>query len=150
KIAETASFADLLDQTKRCLLDGYDHQSYTYGTLVRKLGIRRDPARLPLMEVQFNLERLGAGARLSGLTSQVEPNPKAAVILDLFFNIIESDQGLVVDCDYNSDLFDQQTIALWLQYFETLLLDAVVDPDKHVNDLSLMAPEKLAAFTPQG
>ena len=149
-IAETASFADLLDQTKRCLLDGYDHQSYTYGTLVRKLGIRRDPARLPLMEVQFNLERLGAGAKFSGLTSEVEPNPKAAVILDLFFNIIESDRGLVVDCDYNADLFDEQTIALWLQYFETLLLDAVLDPNKNVNDLSLMAPEKLAAFTGRG
>jgi amino acid adenylation domain-containing protein len=149
KIAETASFADLLGQTKRCLLDGYEHQSYTYGTLVRKLGIRRDPARLPLMEVQFNLERLGAGAKFSGLTSEVEPNPKAAVILDLFFNIIESDRGLVIDCDYNSDLFDEQTIALWLQYFETLLLDAVLDPDKEINDLSLMGPEKLAAFTPQ-
>jgi amino acid adenylation domain-containing protein len=150
KIAETSSFAELLNQTKLCLLDGYDHQNYTYGTLVRKLGVRRDPARLPLMEVQFNLERLGAGAKFSGLSSDVEPNPKAAVILDLFFNIIESDKGLVVDCDYNSDLFDEQTIALWLQYFETLLLDAVSDPDKKVNDLSLMAPGELAAFTSEG
>lgn len=150
KIQDNASFADLLDQTKRCLLDGYDHQTYTYGTLVRKLGIRRDPARLPLMEVQFNLERLGAGARFGDLTAEVEPNPKAAVILDLFFNIVESDRGLAIDCDYNSDLFDEATIALWLQYFESLLLDAVLDPDKKVNDLLLLAPEKLAAFTSRG
>ena len=93
RIGEDVSFAALLTQVKSSLLDAYDHQSYTYGTLVRKLGVPRDPVRMPLLEVQFNLERLGANVDFAGLKAEVDANPKAAVILDIFFNVIESDQG---------------------------------------------------------
>src|SRR6202034_3887083 len=116
------TFAGLLGSVKKNLLDAYDHQSYTYGTLVRKLGIPRDPSRLPLMEVQFNLERIGTGANFKNLTVEVDPNPKSAVNFDLFFNIVESDAGLAIDCDYNTVLFDESTIARWLKHYETLLL----------------------------
>jgi amino acid adenylation domain-containing protein len=146
KMTQNKSFAALLNQIKRGLLDAYDHQTYTYGTLLRKLGVPRDPARMPLMEAQFNLERLGSSAGFIGLKAEVEPNPKAAVILDIFFNVAESDQGLMIDCDYNSDLFDEQTISLWLGYYKTLLLDGVSDADKAVDDLALMTPEQSSSL----
>ena len=57
----------LLTQVRGALLDAYDHQNYTYGSLVQKLGLRRDPSRLPLVEVQFNLERVGTGLDISGI-----------------------------------------------------------------------------------
>jgi len=142
QIGENTSFAALLNQTKGLLLDAYDHQTYTYGTLLRKLGVPRDPARMPLMEVQFNVERLGTDAKFIGLQAEVEPNPKAAVILDIFFNVIETDQGLVIDCDYNTDLFDEGTISRWVGFYETLLLDAVADVETPVDDLALMTAEQ--------
>ena len=80
------------------------------GTLVRKLAIQRNPSRLPLMEVQFNFERIGSGAVFHGLQMEVDPNPKAAVNFDIFFNVVEGDEGLTIDCDYNTDLFDEATI----------------------------------------
>ncbi len=139
-------FAELLNGVKQTLLDAYDHQSYTYGTLVRKLNIPRDPARLPLMEVQFNLERIGAGTVFRDLQTRVDPNPKAAVNFDMFFNIVESDQGLTIDCDYNTDLFDGETISRWCKHYETLLLDAAADADKSVEDLALMMPAEVTAL----
>ena len=124
------SFSSLLGQVKKTVLDAYEHQSYTYGTLVRKLAIPRDPSRLPLMEVQFNLERLDAGTTFAGLEAEVDPNPKGAVNFDIFLNVVESDRGLKLDCDYNTDLFDEATIAGWLGSLENLLLAA--QPDSHV------------------
>ncbi|TYL92032.1 amino acid adenylation domain-containing protein [Bradyrhizobium rifense] len=146
QIDPSASFAQALNSTKRALLDAYDHQAYTYGTLVRELGITRDPARTPLMDAQFNLERLGAGARFVGLEAEVEPNPKASVILDIFFNVIESDRGLMIDCDYNSDLFDEGTISQWMKYYETLLVDAVVNSEQSVDDLALMTEKQMSSI----
>lgn len=136
-------FESLLGTVKRTLLDAYDHQSYTYGTLVRKLAIQRDPARLPLMEVQFNLERIGAGTVFRDLQTRVEPNPKAAVNFDMFFNIVESNDGLTIDCDYNTDLFDGETIARWFKHYETLLLDAAADAARDVDDLALMTADEI-------
>jgi len=146
KFREGVSFAALLGEVKQTLLDAYDHQSYTYGTLVRKLAIRRDLSRLPLMEVQFNLERIGVGENFHGLKASVDPNPKANVNFDVFFNVVESDQGLMIDCDYNTGLFDQSTIARWLTHFQNLLLAAVANSDQAVDNLSLMTPTEVEAL----
>ena len=102
-------------------LDAYEHQNYTFGTLVRKLAMPREMNRLPLAEVQFNLERLSDRMEMPGLAVSVRPNPKAFVNFDLFLNVIESKHGLRLDCDYNTDLWDAATIDRWLDYYETVL-----------------------------
>jgi amino acid adenylation domain-containing protein len=139
RLLERQRAAELLQEVKRTLLDAYDHQSYTYGTLVRKLKLRRDPSRLPLVEAQFNLEKVGAGAEFTGLETEVDPNPKASVNFDLFLNVVESSNGLLIDCDYNTDLFDSQTITRWLAHFETLLKSIASDVDRPVDDLPILS-----------
>jgi amino acid adenylation domain-containing protein len=140
------TFASLLREVKKTLLDAYDHQSYTYGTLARKLAIPRDPSRLPLMEVQFNLERIGSNAAFAALKAVVDPNPKSAVNFDVFFNIVESDQGLMIDCDYNTGLFDHETIARWLNHYKTLLAAATREPEAIVDELPLMTAAETASL----
>ena len=137
-ISENQTAGDLLKQTKRTVLDAYEHQTYTYGTLIRKLKVRRDPSRLPLIEVQFNLEKVGAGLAFSGLDVEVDPNPKTAVNFDLFLNIGESDQGLQLDCDYNTELFERETLGRWLRHYETLLRSIAADAAQTVDRLPLL------------
>jgi amino acid adenylation domain-containing protein len=121
RIGESEPLGAILGATKRNLLHAYEHQNYTYGTLIRNLQIRKDPSRLPLMEVQFNLERVGSALQFPGMEISVLPNPKAAVNFDLFLNAVEGPDGLTLDCDYNTDLFDRNTIERWLRHYEYLL-----------------------------
>ena len=118
---DTTTVAEHLAATRRVVLDAYDHQDTTLGRIVRRLALPRDPNRLPLAEVQFNLERLADGLEFLGLDVAVEANAKQFVNFDLFCNIVESPAGLALECDYNSDLFDGRTVARWLGLFETLL-----------------------------
>ncbi|MCU1242055.1 MAG: amino acid adenylation protein [Candidatus Acidoferrum typicum] len=143
QLIDGLSAAELFQQVKRTVLDAYDHQSYTYGTLVRNLKLRRDPSRLPLIEVQFNLEKVGTNLNFPGLQVEVDPNPKSAVNFDLFVNIVESDQGLLIDCDYNSDLFDRDTIARWLTHFETLLKGLAADGSQEIDRLPILSEAEL-------
>src|SRR6185312_6780762 len=76
RIPEAGTFSELLSQSKRTLLDAYEHQTVTYGTLVRKLGIVRDPSRLPLVEVQFNLEQVGKRIHFHQLAAEIDSCPK--------------------------------------------------------------------------
>ncbi len=115
------TIGDHLAATAKNVLDAYEHQNYTLGTLVRKLELPRQANRLPLTEIQFNLERLANRMQASGLEIEVSPNAKAFVNFDLFLNIIESEAGLRLDCDYNTDLFDRATIDLWLDCYQALL-----------------------------
>jgi amino acid adenylation domain-containing protein len=134
-----SSLSDLLSAVKRSVLDAYEHQSYTLGTLVAKLDVARDTNRLPLTEIQFNLERLADGLEFPGLQLTIEPNPKAFVNFDLFLNVIESDTGLRIDCDYNTDLFDASTIDRWLTYYGLVLDAIVVDLATPVARISLLS-----------
>ena len=136
-------FAQFLSRGKRTLLDAYEHQTYTYGTLVRKLGIPRDPSRLPLIEVQFNLERVGAILDFAGLKAEMDSCAKRYVNFDLFLNIVESEDGLVMDCDYNTDLFDQATVSRWLGHYETLLAGIAQDMNRPLRRLPLLQPREI-------
>lgn len=130
-----ASFRALLATTKTTVLDGYDHQSFTYATLVSRLGILRDAARLPLTEVHFNLEQVGEGARFAGVETRVELNGKAAVNPDLFVNLVEGKDGLTAYCDYNTDLLRESTIRAWMERFEQILSAAIARPEAGVGEL---------------
>ena len=60
--------------------------------------------------------------------STVTPNAKAAVTFDLFVNVIESAAGLRIDCDYSTALFDEATIARWMEHYRLALESIVAAP----------------------
>ncbi len=134
--------SDYLSAMSKRVLDAYEHQNYTFGTLVRKLALPREPGRLPLTEVQFNLERLADRIHLPSLTIDVSPNPKARVNFDLFLNVIESPDGLRLDCDYNTDLFDSTTVQHWLDCYQTLLEGFVADASRLLTQTSCIPPNE--------
>jgi amino acid adenylation domain-containing protein len=139
-LSNDPAMSEFLQQMRQTLLDAYDHQNYTYGRLVRKLAIARDPSRLPLMEVQFNLEKVGAGVQFSGLRAEVDSNPKRFVNFDLFLNVVESKDGLTLDLDYNTALLDESTVARWLDCYESLLMSFAANESEKVSRLSILSP----------
>lgn len=127
-----------LAATRTKLLDAYDHQEFTYGTLLRKMRIPRDPSRMPLIEVQFNLERLGAAIEFDGLRTELQSNGKQFVNTDLFLNIIETGSDLLIDCDYNTGLIDESTLDRWLQSYTEILNGIIADSSRPVDRLSIL------------
>ncbi len=128
-----------LATTRGRLLDAYDHQEFTYGTLLRKLPIQRDASRMPLIEVQFNLEKLGANLHFAGLLPEMRSNPKAFVNTDLFLNVIEGVDGLSLHCDYNTDLIDESTLRRWMESYATILHGISQDASQTVAEVNILS-----------
>jgi len=140
---DATTFKEHLTAVKRTVLDVYDHQYYTLGTLVRGLALPRDLNRLPLTDVQFNLERLADRAKFGEVDVTFEPNPKHFVNFDLFVNVIECrDTGLRIDCDYNTDLFHEGTVLRWLGHYRTLLEAFTTDADVPVVRMPILSESK--------
>ncbi len=139
ELADGMTAREHLRATKTALLDAYDHQEFTYGSLLRKLRLDREPGRLPLIEVQFNLERVGANVVFDGLKTTMRANPKQFVNTDLFLNVIETTNDLEFMCDFNSDLFDEKTVSRWLQSWAELLKSEAASADLRVDELALLA-----------
>jgi amino acid adenylation domain-containing protein len=128
--------------TRTALLDAQEHQEFTYGSLLRHLKLEREPGRLPLIEVQFNLERVGDTARFEGLTAEISSQPKQFVNSDLFLNVIERSDGLHFACDYNTTLFLESTIARWMSHWEQLLDSLMQQPEAPATALELLTQQE--------
>jgi amino acid adenylation domain-containing protein len=116
------SFLDFAARVKKDVLDAYDHQNYTYGTLIQKLKLPRDASRLPLLSVMFNIDKRGFDKLgFTGLKASVATNPKEYVNFDLFLNLVQGDNELDFECEFNTDLFDRETVMRWLGHFETVM-----------------------------
>ncbi len=138
----TEPFAAHLKATQQLVFQAFEHQDYTYGTLVHKLDAKRDPRRLPLTEIQFNLERMAGGSSFGDLKPTMEPNAKAFSNFDLFFNMIEAADHIRIDVDYNADVFDRATVERWIGHFSTLAATLAKDMDRKIGELSLLSSEE--------
>ncbi|MBS1821267.1 MAG: amino acid adenylation domain-containing protein [Acidobacteria bacterium] len=146
--AEGISTAQFFDQVRQTVFDAYDHQNYTFGRLVRKLAIPRDASRLPLLEVQFNLEKIGGDLKFANLETKIEPNPKSFVNFDLFVNAVEGSDGLTLHVDYNTNLIDKETVTRWMECYEALLNGLTGDASQPLARLPLLTGKEhdLALF----
>jgi amino acid adenylation domain-containing protein len=138
QIAESETAKSHIASTRSMLFDAFDHQEFTYGSLLHKLPIPRNASRLPLIEVQFNLEKIGTRIEFDGLSAKIKANPKQFVNTDMFLNMIETENDLEFDCDFNTDLFDEATIRRWMHLYANLLTDVVRDATVRVDELELL------------
>lgn len=137
-------FRTYLKQRQSKVLDAYDHQQLTFGKLVQKLPIPRDPSRIPLVSVVFNIDQGLQGSKLPfhGLEGSFFANPRAFENFELFINAVDNPDGLVMECQYNTHLFDRETIRTRLAEFEILLTGIANNPDRTIASLPLLTPEE--------
>ena len=133
-------FSEFLRTVKKAMLDAYDHQEFTYGTLLEKLKPERDPSRSTLIPILFNLEQKLKGNQLGFAPLQVEfsSNPRLFENFELFMNAVEDSGQVTLEVQYNTDLFDESTIDRWMASYQTLLQSIVVNPKERVSSLQLL------------
>lgn len=149
-VLRTEPFSELLGRVRAGLLDAQEHQSFTFGKLLTKLPLPRDPSRLPLVSVIFNVDRASNdSARFPEVSLHVASNPRAFENFDLFVNAVEADGRVELECQYNTDLFDASTITRWLATYETLLRSITQEPTAlvgHLNAVSEADRAQIAAW----
>lgn len=126
QFSDDTPFAQFAKSIKQSVLDAYDQQNVTYGTLVQKLKLPRDTSRLPLVSVMFNIDKAGLDLlSFQDLKFELITNPKQFVNFELFFNLVQTETTLEVECEFNTDLFDRATIARWLEAYE-MIIEAII------------------------
>lgn len=143
-VSSDSRFDEHLKVTQQLVLGAFEHQDYTYGTLVRKLGVKRDTHRLPLTEIQFNLERVPDNLEFGGLQTRIASNAKAFSNFDMFFNLTESPKGVRIDVDYNAEVFERSTIERWIGHFATLVTALAADITRPIHELPLLSAAEQA------
>ncbi|MCC5666134.1 amino acid adenylation domain-containing protein [Nostoc sp. CHAB 5784] len=133
------SFRELLHRVREVTLNAYAHQDLPFEMLVEELQPERDLSRNPLYEVMFVLQNTPTSVEeVSGLTLRTLDFDSGTAQLDIFLSMSESEEGLTGCLEYNTDIFDSTTITQFINNFETLLENIVVNPEQHLRELSLL------------
>ena len=132
-------FAAHLARTGTALAETAAHADCTLGRLLRHLDRPHDPARPPLAQVQFNLQRLPDAIDFGGgLRGTLAPAPKRFSTFELTVSLTETADGLTLDATYNRALFEPATIERWIGHYLTLLGHLARDPAQPVGRVPLL------------
>jgi amino acid adenylation domain-containing protein len=146
RLTGNPSFKTYVASVKKTVFDAYEHQIYPFGKLIRELKLQRDPSRPPLVSVIFNMDtKLDETAAIPDLDVTVTSNLPPVAKFDLTLNVSQVPGELLLDLEYNTDLFDAQTIERWQQHFRTLLESIVADGDKSVLTLPLLTAGEVSS-----
>jgi amino acid adenylation domain-containing protein len=137
-------FKDYLKQRKSQVLDAYDHQLYTFGSLLKKLNIARDPSRIPLVPVMFNIDMgLDNDVEFHGLTHTLTSNPREYENFELFLNIAGHEEAPTLEWSYNTQLFRAESIKRMMDGFVFLLGELVKQPEILIKNIPNVNAEEL-------
>jgi amino acid adenylation domain-containing protein len=140
QINSQESFSDYLQKRKTTVLDAYDRQQFTVGSLLQKLALPRDSSRIPLVPIIFNIDQ-GLDSNtldFDGLEVEFFSNPRTYENFEIFINATELRGQVTLECQYNTNLFDRETICRRLAEFETLLTNIVKNSNETIATIDLL------------
>jgi amino acid adenylation domain-containing protein len=138
------TFRELVDRVRETALDGYDHQEMPFEKLVMELRPERDLSYTPVIQSLFSVGHIKGGhvqdlvPELPGLTLTRLWVDRGSAKFDFTIGLTEGPDWLIMGCEYNTDLFDPETIDRMLEHFEILLRGIVADPDQCISRLSIV------------
>lgn len=133
------AFSSFLAHVREKVLDALAHQDFPFPLLVEKLQPQRDPSRSPLFQLLFVMQGEVGGSSLglfalgesggvlttNSLTLESLGLPEGVSQFDVALQACETEDEIVVRFQYNTDLFEHQTIARMAAHLHTLLQGAV-------------------------
>ncbi|MEO1524137.1 MAG: amino acid adenylation domain-containing protein [Planctomycetota bacterium] len=137
-----ASFDQVLGSTRTTLLNAFEHQRLSFGTLIRLLAPPRDPSRSPIVDISLNLDPAIDTSELGfdGLTVDVRVEPRCFEKFEWFINgVIHRDQSIELQIQYNADLYSHEAIEFYFEGFEAFLEGIAEDPTRPIGDYHLMS-----------
>ncbi|MES2940789.1 MAG: amino acid adenylation domain-containing protein [Pseudomonadota bacterium] len=139
------SFVQLLGQVRERALAAYAHQDVPFEHLVEAFNPERSTSHAPLFQVMLALQNMPVQAlELPGMALEIVHADNATSKFDLTLNVIDGKGALAANFEYNTDLFDGDTVGRMARHFSGLLRAILARPGLPVGDLPLLDAEETA------
>ena len=144
EVSGNPRFRELIGRAREVCLEAYTNEEAPFERVVEELGVERDLSRTPIFQAMLAVERAEEdGLKLEGLEIgdlEWEENHEGGVAkFDLSLTLIEKEEGLEVDLNYNLDLYEEKTAR---QMTESLcrLIEAVAENgDLRLSEIPLLS-----------
>ena len=136
------SFRELLGRVRDVTLGAYANQDVPFERLVEVLQPERDASRTPLFQVMFSMvsfqHQVKAGQKLGDLTTLTYELERNTSQFDLSLEINEAENQLIGAIEYNTDLFERNTVARLKGHLLNLLEAVAANAETRIDSLPLL------------
>ncbi|MFP5264051.1 MAG: amino acid adenylation domain-containing protein, partial [Blastocatellia bacterium] len=133
------TFRELLARVREVTLGAYAHQDLPFEMLVEELQPDRDLSYSPLFQVMFALQNAPQGLlNLPGVGLSHLDVDTGMAHFDLTLSMAEEAREMIGVFEYNTDLFDAETVRRVADRFETLLAHVVTNPDQRLSEIAIL------------
>lgn len=137
-------FIAYLHQVRRITLDAYDHQDMPFAKVVEALVKERDMSRSPLFQVMFSMENLDDDnlLQLDGISASPEEIHLTTTQFELNLYVRDIPSGIHLCLSYDTDLYDESTVARMMVHYQQLLYAICKDPAHRICELNILDEEE--------
>jgi amino acid adenylation domain-containing protein len=138
RVAAALTVRELLRAVREQTLAAHAHQDIPFEVLLERLQPERRPGYPPLFHVTFFYQNVPRPAvEMPGLKIEPLAAPASVAKFDLMLVMDERGDRLGGLFEYNTDLFNDSTVARLTTHFTNLLREMAADPDREVDELAL-------------
>ncbi len=142
KVNKTSTVNNLLSNVKEVLLEAYEHESYPFDKLVEDVNPERDMSHSPIIQTMFNYLDIPIQINFNNVqASQRIINHKIAKF-DLSINILNLEDSINISFEYNTDLFEDDTILRWQKYYKRILEQFIKCEEGPISNIELISNEE--------
>lgn len=141
RLQTSAGFDKLLSDVRQTVLNAFVHQDFPFEKLLEIVPVERDLQRNPIFQAKFRLETLAPGdAGIPGLKLTRLPQPVVKAKLDLSMDLYETGDGIVGALEFDTALFDAETVNNMARHYLNLLEAAADYPQRPLAALDMLTP----------
>ncbi|NUS64986.1 MAG: amino acid adenylation domain-containing protein, partial [Saccharothrix sp.] len=131
RIEPSATFPEFLARTRKTVLDAFAHQDVPFERVVDAVQPDRDTSRTPLFQAVVALQNAPQAPGFPGLEAEDVAQPTVSSSFDVTLEFAEApDGGLHGSVEYNTDLFDAETVDRLVEHLGVLLDGIAADADR--------------------
>ncbi|MGC5013361.1 amino acid adenylation domain-containing protein, partial [Streptosporangium sp. DT93] len=144
-LGDDPSFRDLVSRARAGVLGALSRGRVPFDLAVNRLHPDRSLAHNPVVQVVFAFHEEEPLRSLGdGLTVERVTVPTDTAKFDLTWSVHRRPDGLLLEVEYATDLYEPSTIRLLAEHWQELLRRAVATPDVPVSLLEPMSPAERA------
>ncbi|WP_172381755.1 non-ribosomal peptide synthetase [Streptomyces sp. MNP-20] len=140
EVDDTTTVGGFVERMRATVLDAFAHDGVPFDRVVEELAPPRDPSRTPLVQALVVQQTAPAHPpRAGALRVEEHPLPRPASRFDLVLEFApRPDGGRELTVEFNTDLFDVDTVARMSRHLHRLLEDMADGPHRTLAELPLL------------
>jgi non-ribosomal peptide synthetase component F/thioesterase domain-containing protein len=144
-LSDNPTLHDVINRVSQISLEALDHSDLPFEALLKQLRVQSVNGRTVFFQFYFLYQAAFLQPHvMSALTVTPMPTFSVGTPFELQLAMIERQDEVRVNLEYNADLFEPASIQALLQYYEMLLRELVSNPNRLIADLA--APVVGASF----